>query len=228
MTVAIPHRKEHGTRQLAPRVGEILRRERNHAEAEKREEGQGNARDDVLERRVGRKRQQICVQIGQSAYRKDRQDGQNDIDNHCLGAGDRVGANNVEEGHGDDQQYRECLRQGLLAVEEAFTGVATERDGHHSGHNRVRRKDQPSDDPEEVTVAVALADVLQQAACRRVTRTELGERIRLQSGDGTRDEKREPHRGAGDLAGRSEQGEDPCAHHRADADECGLSHRESW
>ena len=78
----------------------------------------------------------------------------------------------------------------------------------------------------DVPVAEPAHDVLEQAAGRRVPGAELGERVALQPGDGTGEEERQPDRGAGHLAGGAEQGEDPGADHRADADERRLADAE--
>ncbi len=73
-------------------------------------------------------------------------------------------------------------------------------------------------------VAESLAHVLEHAAGGRVPGAELGERVALEHGDRAGEEERDPHRGAGDLAGRAEQGEDAGSDHGAHTDERGLAH----
>ena len=85
---------------------------------------------------------------------------------------------------------------------------------------------QPCGDAGEVALAESAAEVFEQPRGRGVAGAELGERVALQPGDRAGDEEGQPHRGAGHLPGRAEQREDAGADHGADADECGLPHRQ--
>ena len=58
--------------QLPCRVGQILRRERDDAEPEKREEGQGDARHDVGEPGVAGEGQEVRVEVGERRDRRTR------------------------------------------------------------------------------------------------------------------------------------------------------------
>ena len=115
-----------------------------------------------------------------------------------------------------------ALHPCCAAVGDGFARVAAERHGDHRGDDRVGGEEQPRDDSREVAVPEALADVFEQSSGRREPRAELGERVALQHRDDARDQERQPDGRAGDLTGRAEEGEDPGADHRADADEGGL------
>ena len=108
-------------------------------------------------------------------------------------------------------------------VGERRAGVAAERHRDHPGDDRVGGEDQPREHAGDVAIAEPAHHVLEQTAGRGVLRPELGEGIPLEPGDGAGEEERQPDRRAGDLPGRTEQGEDARADHRADADERSLA-----
>ena len=134
-----------------------------------------------------------------------------------------VGAGDVEGRHHHEQGDREDLDRDRVVAGERGAGVAPEGQGDHRGDDAVRDVDEPGDDRRDVAVAEAAVDVLEQAAGRRVARTELPERVALQRGDAAGEQERQPDGRPGDLAGRAEQREDPGADHRGDADERRLA-----
>jgi hypothetical protein len=208
-----------GARKLPGGVGKVLGGEGDHAEAEKGEEGQGDARDDVAELGVAGEGQQVKVEVGKGGDREQREDGEHDVDDHRLGPGDGLRTDDVQQGHRQDEQHREGLDPRGAAVGEGGAGVAAERDGDHAGDDGVGGQDQPGDDAGEVAIAKSSHHVLEQTGRRGVAGAELREGVALQQGDPARDQERQPDGRAGNLAGRTEQREDPRADHGADADE---------
>ena len=74
-------------RQLPCRVGQVLRRERDDAEPEKREEGQGDARHDVGDPGVAGEGQEVRVEVGERRDGEHGEDPGDDDDDHGLRSG---------------------------------------------------------------------------------------------------------------------------------------------
>ena len=92
----MPERQEHGARQLARRVGEVLGGERDDAEAQEGEERQGDAGHDVAERRVAGEGEEVGVEVGERRHREHGEDADHDDDDDGLGPGHGLRPDDVE------------------------------------------------------------------------------------------------------------------------------------
>ena len=187
---------------------------------------QRDAGHDVAERRVAREGEEIGIEVGERRHGEHGEDADHDDDDDGLGPRHGSRPDDVDHRHRHHDQHGEGLGPRLSAIPHDRAGVAAEGHGDHAGDDGVGGEDQPGDDAGDVAVAEPADDVLEQATCRRVPGAELGEGVALQPGDGAGDEERQPHGRPGDLARCAEEGEDPRADHRADADERRLTHAE--
>ena len=219
-------RAVHRVRQLSGRVAQVAGGERDHAEAEVGEEREGDARDDVVERRVAVEREQPEVDVHDRDRDEDGEDGEQHDDDQRLGAVHERGADEVDAHHHEHDHRREEVvpaRRRVVADEERGR-VAAERDRDHRADDHDRGEvAEPGGDADEPPVAEPLDQVRDQPARGREAHAELDDGVAEQGRDDSGDQEREPDRGAGDRAGLAEQGEDAGADHRADAEERGAA-----
>ena len=102
----VQHRRDaegeiHRLRQLTRRVAQVADGEGDDAEAEIREEGEGDTRDDVVERRIAAESEQVPVDVHQGDGDEDGEDRQEEDDDQRLGAVDDLRADDVDARHGD-------------------------------------------------------------------------------------------------------------------------------
>ena len=216
----------HRPRELTSRVAQVSGGERDDAEAEIREEGQGDARDDVRERRIPAEGQKVEVDVHQRHGDEDGEDGEQDDDDQRLRSIHDTRADEVDRGHCNDDRGGEDVvppARSVVADEERGR-VAPERDRHHRAHDHDRCEvAEPGGDADEATVPEAFDQVGDQTTRRRVAHAELDDGVAEECGDDAGEEERQPDRRAGDHGRLAEQREDACADHRADAEEGGAA-----
>ena len=219
-------RRVHRLRQLARRVAQVARGEGDHAEAEVGEEGEGDARDDVVERRIAAEGEQVEVDVRQRDDDEDGEDREEEDDDQRLRAVDDLGADDVDARHREHDQRREHVvpaRRRALTDEEG-RGVAPERDGDHRADDHDRGEvAQPGGDPDEPSVAEPLDQVRDDPARRGEADAHLDDGVAEQRGDDPGEEEREPDGRPRDRSGLAEQREDAGADHGADAEEGGAA-----
>ena len=160
-------RAVHGLRQLAGRVAEVAGGERDHAEAEVREEGEGDARDDVGEGRVPAEREQVEVDVDDRDRDEHREDAEEHDDDQRLGAIDDLRTDDVDEHHREHDRRREDVvpdRRGVVSDEQRGR-IAPERDRDHRADDHDRGEvAEPGRDADEPTVPEPLHEVGDQPA----------------------------------------------------------------